>query len=101
MDEYFMLKFMEFLSERTSVLTDKITEISIKGIREKIINFLNQESIAQKSRIIKLPYSKKQLAENMGIQRTSLSRELKKMKNEGLISYNAKEILIVDSFRGV
>ncbi len=95
MDEYFMLKFMEFLSERTTVLTDKITEISIKGIREKIISFLNHESIIQKSKTIKLPYTKKQLAENMGIQRTSLSRELKKMKNEGLIDYNSKEIHVL------
>jgi len=30
----------------------------------------------------------------MGIQRTSLSRELNKMRKEGLIEYNAKTITL-------
>jgi DNA-binding transcriptional regulator LsrR (DeoR family) len=41
--------------------------------------------------------TKKQLAENFGVNRTSLSRELKKMKNEGLIDFDNKLIEIKDS----
>lgn len=43
---------------------------------------------------IKLSISKKELAKKFGIQRPSLFRELKKMKEEGLIDYNHKYIRI-------
>jgi len=40
--------------------------------------------------------TKKELAERLGIQRTSLSRELNKMKKDGLIDYDAHSITICD-----
>ncbi|HSH36268.1 helix-turn-helix domain-containing protein [Schnuerera sp.] len=41
--------------------------------------------------------SKKELAERLGIQRPSLFRELRKMKEEKLIDYNHKSIVILDT----
>jgi DNA-binding transcriptional regulator LsrR (DeoR family) len=38
--------------------------------------------------------SKKDLAEKLGIQRSSLSRELNKMRNDGLIEFDANYIFI-------
>ena len=38
--------------------------------------------------------SKKELAERLGVQRTSLSREVNKMKNDGLLEYNARTITL-------
>jgi len=40
--------------------------------------------------------SKKSLAERIGAERTSLSRELRKMKDEDLITYNNKYITVLD-----
>jgi len=40
--------------------------------------------------------SKKALAEKIGIQRSSLSRELNKMRKDGLIDFNSKYITIND-----
>ena len=40
--------------------------------------------------------TKKELAERLGIQRTSLSRELNKMKKDGLVDYNTHSITICD-----
>ncbi|NMB08010.1 MAG: winged helix-turn-helix domain-containing protein, partial [Tissierellia bacterium] len=71
--------------------------ISIKNIRDKIIEFLTYEYHIQNSNTIKLNISKKELAERFGIQRPSLFRELKKMKEEGLIDYDHKYIKILDT----
>jgi len=38
--------------------------------------------------------SKKDLAEKLGVQRSSLSRELNKMRRDGLIDFNANYIII-------
>jgi Mn-dependent DtxR family transcriptional regulator len=50
----------------------------------------------KKSKEIKLDITKKELAERLGIQRTSLSHELSKMKKDGLVDYDAHSITICD-----
>ncbi|NLZ83309.1 MAG: winged helix-turn-helix domain-containing protein, partial [Clostridiales bacterium] len=44
---------------------------------------------------IKLNMTKKALAERIGVQRTSLSRELAKMRAEGLILFDKDAITIL------
>ena len=39
--------------------------------------------------------TKQTLADKIGVQRTSLSRELSKMRNDGLIKYDSKSITIL------
>lgn len=95
-NQNFLEKFLTCISDKTTILTSKIKSISMKSIRESIIEFLNYEYYTQRSEIIKLNVTKKELAERLGIQRTSLSRELNKMKKDGLIDYNARSITICD-----
>lgn len=97
-DKGFLLEFLNSLSDKTIVLTDKINLISMKSIRQLIVDFLTNEYIYQKSKTIVLNISKKELAEKFGIQRPSLSRELAKMRSEGLIEFDAKTITILDHY---
>ena len=92
----FLVKFLTCISDKTAILTSKIKSISMKSIRESVIEFLNYEYYTQNSKKIKLNMTKKELAERLGIQRTSLSRELNKMKKDGLIDYDAHSITICD-----
>lgn len=92
----FLIKFLTCISDKTAILTSKIKSISMKSIKESIIEFLNYEYYTQKSKEIKLNMTKKELAERLGIQRTSLSRELNKMKKDGFIDYDAHSITICD-----
>jgi len=86
--------FMRLLSERILMLNKKIKELSLGTIREKICHFLLEEQKKQGSLTIKLPLSKEALAEHMGIQRPSLSRELIKMREEGIIGFQKNYIYI-------
>lgn len=92
----FLSKFLHSISDKTLILTDKIKTLSLKSIRQCIIDFLMYESYVQKSNIIKLEVTKKALAEKFGVQRSSLSRELNKMRKDGLIEYDAYSITIVN-----
>ncbi len=66
-----------------------------RSLREKILSYLQVQVQRQGDGEIELMESKKALAERFGVQRTSLSRELKKMKDEGLIDYDTKGIQIL------
>lgn len=92
----FLSKFLHSLSDKTLILTNKIKTLSLKSIRQCIIDFLMYESYVQKSNVIKLEVTKKDLAEKFGVQRSSLSRELNKMRKEGLIEYDAYSITIIN-----
>jgi len=92
----FLNNFLGSISDKTLILTDKIKSLSMKTIRQCITDFLIYESFSQNSMIIKLDYTKKELAEKFGIQRASLSRELNKMRKDGLIEYDARSITIID-----
>jgi len=92
----FLSKFLHSISDKTLILTDKIKTLSLKSIRQCIIDFLMYESYVQKSNIIKLEVTKKDLAEKFGVQRSSLSREINKMRKDGLIEYDAFSITIVN-----
>ncbi|MPN38896.1 hypothetical protein SDC9_186421 [bioreactor metagenome] len=87
---------MELLSSKILNLNKKVTELSLETLRQKIIFYLLQLYKEQKTLKLKLPISKKSLAEYLGVQRPSLSRELINMKNEGLISMEKDLVHVLD-----
>lgn len=90
----FLLALLKDISGKALILTDKIKMISHKSLREKIFEYLARESTAQKSSKVKLRTSKKDLAQLFGVQRTSLSRELAKLRSEGLVEFDAESITL-------
>jgi len=90
----FMVALLGTISDRMLILADKIRTISHKTIRRQIVAFLTYEYHLQKKPVIRLNYSKKELAERLGVQRSSLSRELNKMRWEGLLEYDARTITL-------
>lgn len=93
-DKAFLVNLLTLLSDKALVLTTKIHSMARKTIREKIMEFLIFEINRQGSNKIKLPISKKELADRFGIERPSLQRELKKMQDEGLIQYDSRTITL-------
>lgn len=95
-NEDFLKHFLQVISDHTILLGAKIKHYVNRSIRESLTAFLVHESLSQESNHIKLRYTKKALAERMGVQRTSLSRELQKMRKEGLIEFDAESITVLD-----
>lgn len=91
----FLRSYLEFVSDHTSILGDRIKNYVNQTIRESVMSFLVFEKCKQNSNSIVLPITKKALAEKIGVQRTSLSRELQKMQMEGLIRLGRGSITIL------
>lgn len=86
--------FMMLLSDKVVMLNNKIKSISLKNIRQKVVDYILQEYIAQKSSQIKLKLSKEEIANFIGIPRPSLSRELIKLRDENIIDFDRNTISI-------
>ncbi|ADQ40662.1 transcriptional regulator, Crp/Fnr family [Caldicellulosiruptor acetigenus I77R1B] len=95
-NEKFLYNFLNLLSDRILLLNTKLKENTLSTLRQKICNFLIEEYKKQKTTKLKLNFTKQELAKIFNVQRPSLSRELIKMKEEGLIDFWGKEIWIKD-----
>jgi CRP-like cAMP-binding protein len=91
-DYNFTMQFIGMLSHNAQKLNRKITMVTQKALRENLLDYLKQQSILQRSNIISLPISKKQLADYLGVQRPSLFREMKNLKDEGVIDVSNRTI---------
>lgn len=91
----FLRCYLEYAADKVVILGNRIRHYSNKSIRRMLVTFLEHESKKQQSKHIELKMTKKALSEKIGVQRTSLSRELSKMREEGLISYDVKTIDIL------
>jgi CRP-like cAMP-binding protein len=92
----FLMRFLECISNKAVLLSSRLKSVTLKTIKESIIDYINYEYYLQKNTTIQLNLTKKALAEKMGIQRTSLSRELNKMQKDGLIEYDHHSITVLD-----
>jgi CRP-like cAMP-binding protein len=92
----FLNEFLRTLSNRAVNLSAKLKEVTLKTIRQKICEFLMSKYNLTKSKTINIGMSKKDWADKIGVQRPSLSRELIKMKEEGLIDYDKDLVFIKD-----
>jgi CRP-like cAMP-binding protein len=88
--------FMQLLSSKILLLNRKIKELSFETLRQKVSYYLLSQYEVQNTTELTLPMSRKSLAEHLGVQRPSLSRELVNMKSDGLIDFNKSLVQIKD-----
>lgn len=93
----FMRAFITTISDHTVFIGTKIKHHVSRRIRDGICNYLQAQVQLQKTTDIRLTLTKKALAEQMGVSRTSLSRALQKMKEDGLIDYDVHHVYILDA----
>lgn len=92
----FLMAFIKVISDLSVLLGTKMKNRISRTIRQSIVTYLNKQQTLQGGDTIHLTMSKKALSEMFGVSRTSLSRELQKMRDEGLIVFDAKTIRILD-----
>lgn len=75
------------LSEKNKKLVQKLGHIGKRSTREKLRSYLSQESKRQKSAEITIPFNRQQLADFLSVDRSAMSNELCKMRDEGLLTF--------------
>jgi len=73
------------------MLNGKVKSLSFTTIRQRVVNYLLDEYLHQKSDLLTLP-RRHEMANLLGIPRPSLSRELAHLQADGLIHLNRQGI---------
>lgn len=89
---------MMLLGEKNFNLNRKIELLMLKGMREKLAAFLLYESKRQNSQTFQIIPNRNELAEYLNVSRTSMCRELARMKDLGMLDYyqNSFKLLSID-----
>lgn len=75
------------ISERNRNLVQKLGHMSKRSTREKLISYLSAESQRQGSASFTIPFNRQQLADFLCVDRSAMSKELCKMRDEGLLLF--------------
>ena len=93
-DKNFLTNYLFIVSSKTLKLRERLKLLSQKSVEEKIMFYLLNEYKKTGNPNIKIK-SKEQLANILNLPRPSLSRELIKMQEKGLIKYDRYFITLV------
>lgn len=79
---------VRIIANKNRDLMRKIEVISKRTIREKLLAYLSIQAQMQNARYFEIPLGRVELAEYLCVDRSALTRELVKMKEDGLIDYD-------------
>ena len=93
MPKSFLINYINLISKKCLVLSQKNQITNQFTLRQKIANFL---LIEEENNKIKLKQTREELADFLSTTRPSLSRELSNMADENIIKISGKDIYIID-----
>ena len=79
---------VKIIADKNRDLMRKVDVVSKRTIREKLLAYLSIQAQVQNSRYFEIPLGRVELAEYLCVDRSALTRELAKMKEDGLIDYD-------------
>lgn len=92
----FVRNMLYISMEKNLQLTNRIFCTSSKTIRGRVLTYLSNQSIQNNASQFNIPFDRQQMADYLNLDRSALSKELRKMKDDGLIDFhkNSFKLLI-------
>ncbi len=83
------------ISDKNRKLVQKLGYMSNRSTRQKLISYLSEESAKQKSSTFEIPFNRQQLADFLSVDRSAMSNELCKMRDDGLIRFERNRFTLI------
>lgn len=86
---------LNILAMKNILLNNKIEHISKRTIREKVLSYLLAQAQQEGKTSFKIPFNRQELSDYLCVDRSALSNELSKLRDEGKIEFNRCEFSIL------
>lgn len=94
-DQRVLSNYLHILSGRAQFLSQKLTFLSFKTIKEKIAWYLLQNPVSE-NHLLKIDISQKNLAQLFGVARPSLARTIGEMETAQIIRWERNQVNILN-----
>ncbi|MDR2158660.1 MAG: Crp/Fnr family transcriptional regulator [Treponema sp.] len=79
---------MENLARRNVLLVQKIGHITRRSTREKLLSYLSSQALKIGNDSFEIPFNRQELADYLAVDRSAMSSELGRMRDEGLLDFH-------------
>lgn len=78
---------LKIIATKNIMMSQKIELMGKRSTREKLLSYFKTQVNLSRSRKFTIPYNRMELAEFLSVDRSAMSRELSKMRDEGILDY--------------
>ena len=83
------------ISEKNRTLVQKIGHMSKRSTRAKLLSYLSEEAKKNNNSQFTIPFTRQQLADFLCVDRSAMSNELCKMRDEGLLQFYKNQFMLL------
>ena len=83
------------ISEKNRKLVQKLGHMSKRTTREKLISYLSEQAKKQNSGVFTIPFNRQQLADFLSVDRSAMSNDLCKLRDEGLLKFEKNKFRLL------
>ncbi len=87
------------VADKNRRLVQKLGHLSLRSTREKLISYLSEQSKLHNSSEFTIPFNRQQLADYLSVDRSAMSNELCKMRDEGLVEFDRSRFKLCDCIK--
>ncbi|MFV0519343.1 MAG: Crp/Fnr family transcriptional regulator [Lachnospirales bacterium] len=91
----FVLNILEIISNKNYSLNKKLDILSQRTIKDKLLVYFYSEAERNTQNKFNINYSKSDLAEFIGVERTAMYRVLKQLESENVIKIEGKSVTVL------
>ena len=83
------------ISEKNRQLVQKLGHMSKRTTRDKLISYLSEQAKRSGSSTFSIPFNRQQLADFLCVDRSAMSNELCKLRDEGLLTFERNTFSLI------
>lgn len=87
--------FMRLLARKNMFLTVRISHLSKRSLRDKVLSYLTEETLRQGSRSVSIPFDRQGMADYLAADRSALSAVLCRLRREGVIEFQKNHFTLL------
>ncbi|RCX21052.1 CRP-like cAMP-binding protein [Anaerobacterium chartisolvens] len=91
-----IFNMLKIISEKALMLNKKVEYLSIKSMRGKLCTFIMEQYKRRGSLTFMLPMNRNELADFLNVSRPSMSRELCRLRDEGIIDFHLSSVRVLN-----
>lgn len=89
---------LQIIANKNILLMRKIEQLSKRTTREKLLAYLSAEARKAGSSFFEIPFSRQELADYLAVDRSAMSSELGRMRDEGVIDFDRNQFKLKGAF---
>ena len=89
------------ISEKNRQLVQKLGHMSKRTTRDKLISYLSEQAKRSGSSTFSIPFNRQQLADFLCVDRSAMSNELCKMRDDGLLTFKRNTFSLISQMNEI